>query len=89
MGVHSIVWCDSAINLERTIDRKAIQEMDMRIVFPMSSDDSIKLMDSSLAAKLGMHTAYFFHEDQNTIEKFRPYRIPDEEWIQKLRSLPS
>jgi len=43
------------------------------------------LIDSPLASKLGVHRALFCSEEQGKIEKFRPYGLPPEEWIDRLQ----
>ena len=53
----------------------------MRVLFQMSPTDSGHLLDSPLASKLGPHRAFFSSEEQNRIEKFRPYGVPDDEWL--------
>ena len=71
-----IVWCDSLNNLNRTFDRQALREFEIRVLFQMSSDDSSTLIDSPAAGKLGPNRALFFSEEQGRLEKFRPYGLP-------------
>jgi DNA segregation ATPase FtsK/SpoIIIE, S-DNA-T family len=85
VGVHTLVWCDSYNNLTRFVDRQALREFDLRVLFQMSANDSSNLIDSPLAAKLGMHRAYFQSEEQGRLEKFRPYGLPDEQWLQWVK----
>jgi hypothetical protein len=85
VGIHALVWCDSYNNLTRFVDRLSLREFDFRVVFQMSANDSSNLIDSPLAAKLGMHRAYFQSEEQGRLEKFRPYGLPDEEWLAWVR----
>ena len=40
LGIHTIVWCDSVNNLNRTFDRQGTKEFENRILFQMSSNDS-------------------------------------------------
>ena len=54
----------------------------MRVLFQMSPTDSGHLLDSPRASKLGEHRALFSSEEQNRIEKFRPYGVPSDEWLQ-------
>jgi len=84
--VHTIVWCDSYNNLTRFVDRQALREFDLRVLFQMSANDSSNLIDSPLAAKLGMHRAYFQSEEQGRLEKFRPYGLPGEEWLKWVQT---
>ena len=42
------------------------------------------LLDSPAASKLGRNRALFASEEQNRLEKFRPYGVPSEEWIRDV-----
>ena len=81
MGLHTIVWADTPATLERTLDRTALREFDNRILFQMSSNDSSNLIDSPAGNKLGQNRALSYSEEQGVMEKFRPYAIPDREWL--------
>jgi hypothetical protein len=81
VGIHSIIWCDSLTNLQRTFDRNALKEFELRVLFQMSSSDSSQLVDSPAASKLGPQRALFIHEETGTLEKFRPYAFPTPEWL--------
>jgi hypothetical protein len=56
----------------------------MRVVFQMSSDDSNAIIDSTVAAKLGQHRALFYSEEEGRLEKFRPFALPRQEWLNKV-----
>jgi DNA segregation ATPase FtsK/SpoIIIE, S-DNA-T family len=84
-GVHTIVWCDGVNNLNRTWDRQTLRELEMRVVFQMSANDSSTLIDSPTAGKLGKNRGLFHSEEQGILEKFRPYRWPGEEWLAMVR----
>jgi hypothetical protein len=85
-----LVWCDTLNNVNRSLDRAALREFEMRVLFQMSVADSSTLIDSPAASKLGMHRALFFSEDRGQPEKFRPYGLPPEDWLrwvgEQLRS---
>ncbi len=81
VGIHVICWCDSLMNLQRTFDRSAIKEFELRVLFQMSSNDSSTLIDSPAAGKLGPQRGLFVHEETGTVEKFRPYSFPSPEWL--------
>ncbi|HEX3724713.1 MAG TPA: FtsK/SpoIIIE domain-containing protein [Pirellulales bacterium] len=80
-GMHVVVWCDSVNNLNRAWDRQTLREFEMRVAFQMSGNDSSTFIDTPTAARLGPHRALFHSEEQGTLEKFRPYRWPSEEWM--------
>ncbi len=84
VGIHVIVWCDSLTNLQRTFDRGAIKEFELRVLFQMSSSDSSTLVDSPAASKLGPNRGLFIHEETGTLEKFRPYSFPSPDWLVEL-----
>jgi energy-coupling factor transporter ATP-binding protein EcfA2 len=81
VGVHTIVWCDTLTNLNRSLDRRSLREFAMRVVFQMSAEDSANLVDSPVASKLGPHRALFYDEDEGRLEKFRPYGVPSAQWL--------
>jgi energy-coupling factor transporter ATP-binding protein EcfA2 len=81
VGVHTVVWCDTVTNLNRTIDRRALREFVMRVAFQMSAEDSSNLIDTPAASKIGQHRALFQNEEDGIMEKFRPYSIPSNEWL--------
>ena len=84
LGVHVIVWCDTVNNLNRYFAHQMLREFEMRVLFQMSPTDSGHLLDAPAASKLGPHRALFYSEEQNRLEKFRPYGIPSEEWLGSL-----
>jgi hypothetical protein len=85
VGVHTLLWCDSFNNLNRAFDRQTLREFEMRVLFQMSATDSSNLIDSPLASRLGIHRALFHSEEQGRLEKFRPYGLPSESWLQWVK----
>jgi S-DNA-T family DNA segregation ATPase FtsK/SpoIIIE len=80
-GVHSLIWSDTYNNVNRWFDRQMLKNMEMRVLFQMGANDSSNLMDSPAASKLGVHRAYYYSEEHGDQEKFRPYGVPTNEWI--------
>lgn len=76
VGVHVLVWADSWTNLQRSLDRAALREFDLRVLLQMSATDSSNLIDSPAASRLGPSRALLCREDLATQEKFRPYAAP-------------
>src|SRR5437660_509855 len=37
LGVHTVAWCDTHNNLTRCLDRQALREFEMRVLFQMSA----------------------------------------------------
>jgi hypothetical protein len=85
LGIHVLLWCDTMNNLQRALDRQSMREFDMRVLFQMGVADSSNLIDSPLAAKLGLHRALFYSEEQGKLEKFRPYGMPTVTWLEEVR----
>jgi hypothetical protein len=84
VGVYTIVWCDTMTNLSRTFDRYTLREFILRVVFQMSENDSHNLVESSAANKLGDHRALLYNDEAGSLEKFRPYAIPDQQWLTQV-----
>lgn len=85
LGVHTLMWSDTANNVNRWLSPQSLRELEMRIVFPMSATDSSHLIDSPAAGRLGPNRALLSLEDQGTLEKFRPYGPPSSEWLNRVR----
>jgi len=85
-GVHTVVWIDSVNNMNRMFDRNMLREFELRILFQMSANDSSTVIDAPAAGKLGENRALFYSEEENRIEKFRPYSIPDPEWAAEIQA---
>src|SRR5205085_7916473 len=81
LGIHVLLWCDTYLNLQRAVDRAGLRELSMRVLFQMSIADSSNLIDNPLAGKLGVHRALFASEEDGRLEKFRPYGLPSDEWL--------
>jgi hypothetical protein len=90
MGVHTLVWCDTVNNLNRSLDRRALREFGNRIALQMTAEDSAGLIETPAASKLGPYRGLLFAEDEGRVDKFRPYALPDAEWLdwvlERLRS---
>ncbi|MCC6882833.1 MAG: hypothetical protein IT576_11830, partial [Verrucomicrobiales bacterium] len=84
VGIHVIASVDSYGNLTRFLGRKALGEFEKRVLFQMSANDSASLIDSTKAADLGLARALFHNEYEGTLETFRPYALPDQEWIESV-----
>jgi S-DNA-T family DNA segregation ATPase FtsK/SpoIIIE len=85
LGIHTLMWCDTLNNLQRTLDRSSMRELTMRVVFQMNVSDSSNLIDSPAASKLGLHRALFFNEEDGRLDKFRPYGLPSESWLRRVQ----
>jgi DNA segregation ATPase FtsK/SpoIIIE, S-DNA-T family len=86
LGIHVIAACDTFNNVNRFISRKALSEFEMRVLFQMSASDSASLIDSPRANTLGLHRALFYNEHEGYLEVFRPYALPDMQWVDSART---
>lgn len=85
-GIHLIVTFDTFSNIGRSLNRKAMSEFEMRVVFQMSANDSASLIDSPQAGNLGLHRALFYNEHEGYLETFRPYAAPAPGWVEEACS---
>ena len=85
LGFHVIATCDTYNNVMRMLSRKALSEFEMRVVFQMSANDSASLIESPAANNLGLHRAILYNGQQGWMETFRPYALPDEGWLEKVK----
>ena len=84
-GIHVLIWCDTMGNLNRSIDRRALREIDLRIAGVMSEQDSVQLLDSPIAGRLDKPHRMILHDEARPGEfkKFRPYIVRNLEWIRE------
>jgi DNA segregation ATPase FtsK/SpoIIIE-like protein len=73
VGVHAVIWADTAASLQRSLDRASMREFDLRALMQMGANDSSALIDSPAASRLGAERALLFSEERGTIERFRPF----------------
>ena len=64
--------------------RPQLREFGLRVLFQMSPTDSSTLMDTPAAAKLGRNRALLLTEESDRPEKFRPYGLPSDEWLERV-----
>ena len=84
LGVHVICWCDTLTNLQRALDRQALRDFALRVLFQMSPADSSNLIDTPAASRLGRNRALYVEEGTERPEKFRPYGLPAMSWLRKV-----
>ncbi len=84
MRIHTIVTVDSYNSAQRFLNRKALSEFEMRVLFQMSANDSAALIDNTKASQLGLHRALFYNERRGHLETFRPYALPESDWVASL-----
>ena len=85
LGFHIIATCDTYNNVMRFLNRKALSEFELRVLFQMSANDSASLIDSPAAGMLGLHRALFYNAQEGYLETFRPYSLPSSEWLDETK----
>lgn len=85
LGMHVIIWGDNLNNVNRSVDRQMMREFELRVLFQMSATDSANLIDSPAAGRLGINRALLHSEELGQYEKFRPYGVPDDEWLGRVK----
>ena len=83
-GIHLFATIDSLNNINRFMSRKALSEIEMRVLFQMSANDSASLIESPKAANLGLHRALYYNEQEGHLETFRPYALPTPAWLDEV-----
>jgi hypothetical protein len=63
---------------------KPLSEFELRVLFQMSANDSASLIDSPRAGDLGFYRAIFHSAQAGYQEIFRPYAVPDAQWLESL-----
>ncbi len=74
VGIHTLVWCDSVNNMNRTLDRQGLREFENRILFQMSANDSSTLIDMPSASKLGENRALLLQRGREPHREVPPLR---------------
>ena len=92
VGIHAVIWCDSLTNLQRTFERGTLKEFELRVLFQMSGTDSSQLVENPGCRETWPTACTFVQEETGTLEKFRPYQFPSNEWLadlsERLRARP-
>jgi energy-coupling factor transporter ATP-binding protein EcfA2 len=81
IGIHTLIWCDTFSRLKATFTLRTQREFILRVALQMGEKDSYNLVDSSAASKLGTHRALLYNDEKGTTEKFRPYTVPAQQWL--------
>lgn len=84
VGMHSLLWFDGLNNVNRCLSRANQREFDLKVLFQMSANDSGQLIDTTAASDLGTSRAILHADDVGSIEKFRPWAMPDDQWLETV-----
>ena len=86
VGLHVVVWADTCSNAMRWLSNTLLREFENRIALRMNQTDSASLVDSSVASGLGPGRAILYRDQIGTIEKFRPFAWPSDDWLSQAAS---
>ena len=84
VGIHTLSWCDTLNNFNRTFTTQLQREFELRVGFQMSANDSSQFLDSPQAGKLGRNRAVLYQTSDGSHERFRPYSLPSDAWLTRL-----
>jgi hypothetical protein len=84
VGVHVVAWCDRAASLARRLTPLSQREFSLRLLGPMSRDDSDRLIDSTAAAGIDPSQAVLDDHDRATTLRIRRFDAPDLDWIKSV-----
>ena len=84
VGVHTIAWCDKPVSVGRRLTSSMLREFSLRLLGPMSKDDSFSLIDSDSASSLNASQVVLDDHDQVTTSRARGFALPSAEWVRWL-----
>ena len=67
LGVYVLAWCDGLNSLNRLFSRATQHEFAAKVALQMSTTDSVQLLDTPQASRLGPHRALFMDEQQGVL----------------------
>jgi len=84
VGVHVIAWCDKPVSLSRRLSSSALREFSLRLLGPMSRDDSFALVDSDAASTIGPSQAILDDHDRAVTQRLRRFTMPSADWMRAV-----
>jgi hypothetical protein len=81
VGVHVIAWCDKPVTLGRRLAQSAVREFGLRLLGPMSKEDSYALVDSDAAATLTATQVLLDDHERAVTTRARRFETPSDAWI--------
>ena len=83
MGIHTLIWSDEFSSLETSPGNDILRCFDYRVALHRSSkEDVTKLFEGLDTFPPGQQQASFFSRDKEKVEKFHPYNIPSQAWLE-------
>ena len=83
VGAHVLLWCDTLQGFQRALDNKALSEFGHRVVGGLSTNDSNKLLEDSVASKMNKENRMIVLDDDRVgvFNQIRPYLPPSKDWL--------
>ena len=83
MGIHTLIWSDEFSSLETSPGNDILRCFDYRVALHRSSkEDVTKLFEGLDTFPPAQQQASFFSRDKEKVEKFHPYNIPSQAWLE-------
>jgi hypothetical protein len=83
MGIHTLIWSDEFSSLETSPGNDILRCFDYRVALHRSSkEDVTKLLEGLDTFPPAQQQASFFSRDKEKVEKFHPYNIPSQAWLE-------
>lgn len=86
VGIHVVLWCDRVVSLRRRISSIAQREFGLRLVGPMSKEDSFSMVDAEYAAQIDDSQMIFDDHDRSRTVRLRRFSQPDAAWVSRIVS---
>lgn len=83
VGIHMILWCDKIRNIEEVLGSRVNDAFDKKILFNVPADDVRNITGMRIILQ-EPDRAFFHSDDESRDEKFRPYILPSETWMEKV-----
>lgn len=89
VGVFSLMQLDTMDSFTKNLDDNLLKEFSHRVALQMNPDNSIKIIGSQKATKLGLNRALYYDDNENILIKFKPYELPTFSWVAQLQKAQS
>jgi KaiC/GvpD/RAD55 family RecA-like ATPase len=78
VGVHTVIWCDTFANLDRTLDRGVLRDIALRVSGPLPAADSQQLFGEPVASSIDRPHRMVSYDDEKVgmFDLFRPFAAP-------------
>lgn len=81
VGVHTVIWCDTYANLDRTLGRGVLRDIAFRIAGPLAAQESQQIFGDHGASQINRAHRLLSYDDEKVgvFEMFRPFAAPSAE----------